>query len=410
MKKNLDLLAKFIKVGQAIPPASPELKAKQEAEEAKRLADQAKKDAEESVQTLTSGQKSEPNVSVQPEANMSVQPEVKDDDVGPPPGAKVNAPKSSGSGGSGISSSRANYAPEVKNMQESIKQFAKAVTSYSKTQGQTSSVDQGKKAFNDFITEGFMSDKPVKGVEWTTDKSVTQVPEKQKTETGLFEMDVVIDGLNRIGGPNSEIKVDGIWGPRTTNALTNIIAFAKALMDIDEKFTGKTPTDFSPGNLAYLEAFTQIKGTDWVKSGTRSVLASNDKIFLGSIAQNLADTIKALTAYYTNFLQRTLSNPRHAIFIQQDKPLDNVKKKSEKTVMSESDKELLSKIESDPDSASINVKLSMPDGMRKTYKLNLFNLTTKERFKAFCESINIRNNESMVKLLNEIKTQVKDIV
>lgn len=315
------------------------------------------------------------------------------------------------------------YAPEVKNMQEALKIFAKTVTSYSTAGGQMTQAGAGKKAFNDFITEGFMSDKPIKGVEWTTDKKVTQIPQKQKTQTDLFEMDVVVDGLNRLGSPKSEMQTDGVWGPRTENALNNTVAFARALMEIDKRFTGKAPTEFTEDNVKYLEAAAALKPSNFIAGSSAqsdsqlgNALEEAAKFLEGaklpSVAQDTANTVNALTKYYTNFLQRTLSNPKNAIFIQQDKPLDKVKKRDEALSLDENDKALLGQIEKDKSNGpgAIHVKLALtPDNVMKEYTIPLYYLTNKSRFKEFCEQQKIRSQEGMLKVLNDIQAQIKRV-
>lgn len=323
----------------------------------------------------------------------------------------------------GVSRAPANTAPEVKNMQEALQLFAKAVTGYSASSGQMTQASSGKKAFNDFITEGFMAEKPIKGVEWTTDQTVTQVPDKQKTESDLYEMEAVVSDLSRLGSAKSEMKVDGVWGPRTTNAVNNIVAFAKALMEIDKRFTGKAPTDFTDKNVAFLEAAATLKPSDFLKpaKGGDSIvredgISQKAKFLKGSristVAQNTANTVKALTKYYTDFLQRTLSNPKNAIFIQQDKPLDKVSKRDAGLKLDATDQQLLSEIEKDKTNSSANIKVTLalpPDNIQKTYTIPLYYLTNKARFKEFCEQQKIRSTEGILKVLNDIQAQMKRV-
>src|SRR5690606_9298241 len=98
----------------------------------------------------------------------------------------------------------------------------------------TDQVKSSKKSFNDFIAEQYVGtlDEDKKGVEWTKDQKVTSLPGKQMTQTDVYELDVVMDTLRRVGLSSKEFKIDGNWEYRTDNALRNMMGFAYALLQL----------------------------------------------------------------------------------------------------------------------------------------------------------------------------------
>lgn len=140
--------------------------------------------------------------------------------------------------------------PEVKTMQESMQSLADVVMrdATSDTMPLRSedtiahpaddATKSAKKAFVDFIAEQYAGtlDADKRGVEWTTDKSVSTVPGKQKTQTGIYELNVVMDTLKRIGTGSKEFVADGDWKERTQNALKNIMGFGHALLQLESDF------------------------------------------------------------------------------------------------------------------------------------------------------------------------------
>lgn len=343
-----------------------------------------------------------------------------DDDAPPKPEAKK--PEVSKGNGNVIPSIGVkkvilpNSAPEVKTMQEAIRSFAATVTNYSQSSSpqQKSQADQGKKSFNDFITENFVSENS-KGQEWTTDKKVTAIPDKQKTQTNLYEQHVVVDGWQRIGMPKAEVTPDGVWGPRSQMALKNIAAFAKALVEVEKRFTGKESVDFSSGNVAYLEAVSEFDPKKDFQSNGKTTVVVHGKVgkgrTIGAVAQATAATIRALEKYYKIFLQKTLTNPKNAIFIQEDKPLDSVKKKEPKQNLEEADKQLLAQVEKDKEASTpVTVTIQMPGKPGpSTLSIPLYYLTNKKRFKEFLAQHKVVSDDGALKILADIQSQLSTL-
>jgi hypothetical protein len=103
--------------------------------------------------------------------------------------------------------------PAVREMQLSMQDLAQVVMEDSRASTMslkhkdslrpdaTDSVKKSKKAFNDFIAEQYMGslNEDTKGVEWNKDSKIVSHPDKKQTQTDIYELDVVMDTLSRIG-------------------------------------------------------------------------------------------------------------------------------------------------------------------------------------------------------------------
>src|SRR5579864_6857888 len=96
------------------------------------------------------------------------------------------APRGGASGGWGGGGGGASAVADIKAMQQAMQNFAQAVTKYSFTKpqkpGDKPQVDDSKKPFNDFITETYMADSPIKGQEFSPDAARQKQQEKQPTD------------------------------------------------------------------------------------------------------------------------------------------------------------------------------------------------------------------------------------
>lgn len=153
-----------------------------------------------------------------------------------------------------------------------------------------------KKAFVDFIAEQYAGtlEPDQRGVEWTTDKSVSTVPGKQKTQTGIYELNVVMDTLKRIGTGSAEFKADGDWRERTQNALKNIMGFAHALLQFESDF-GLENKIYELGNWNDLSnLINQYK------------VGANNK----ALAVEITKHVQAIKNLYIDFSNKVLKLPR----------------------------------------------------------------------------------------------------
>lgn len=287
---------------------------------------------------------------------------------------------------------RAYYgAPAVKEMQKAMQNLADAVLSDSQSQtmafkprdaNQPHATQQkvvAKKGFNDFIAEQYLGtlDDDKKGVEWTTDKSVTTHPAKSQTQTDIYELDVVMDTLRRIGTGSKEFSDDGKWGFRTNNALKNIMSFAYALLELEGDF-GLKNQDY---NLANWKVLNTILSSYTVSD--RGVNLSMEE--QENKAEKIVKHLKAITKLYADFRRQVYSRPQFRPLLEGDRSFESYNN-------SGSDKDALSPDEDKlSQSANINVSgilikaPSLPNGSTNTIPLN--SLKSKEAFEDYLKSI-----------------------
>lgn len=209
----------------------------------------------------------------------------------------------------------ANAIAAVKEMQVAMQNLAQTVIADSESStmaakskdaiqpGATTEVKNSKKSFNDFIAEQYLGslDDDKKGVEWNKDTHVTTLPGKQKTQTDIYELDVVMDTLRRVGASSKEFIADGKWDFRTDNALKNIMGFAYALLQLEG--------DFGLDNSTY--TFDNWK--DFNKNMTGYKI-ENGIVKLNSVqkltrANKITGHLKAITKLYNHFRQQVLARP-----------------------------------------------------------------------------------------------------
>lgn len=222
-------------------------------------------------------------------------------------------------GGGGVG-----YSPaigEIKKLQQAMQNFAAGVTKYSfkkpSKPGEKPAVDDSKKPFNDFITEQYMSDSPIKGQEFSTDPNRQKLQEKQPTD--LIEMNNVIDGLKRIGSPGvppgSELRADNVWDFRTNNALKNIYAFAHALVNLSKDFGRTNVQSFGEEDLSKMAELIP-------KEEDPSKLPAATKI---AKAKGLVPLINKLSNFYTFYVDAIANHPGYVRYILGEEPLMTVK-------------------------------------------------------------------------------------
>jgi len=255
-------------------------------------------------------------------------------DAGPPIGSAPSdagpAPGNTQKGTStnvGISSS-----PAVKEMQQAIKTFATAVSSYSATKESNLGVS-GRKPFNDFITEQYLANSDVKGVEWSKDPTVISQKQKSPTTTPLTEMEYVINSFERIGASKNEVMNDGRWDFRTNNALQNIYAFADALIKLAKDFKIQLNVSFDDNDLSNLDKNTPTN--EHLKDISRK-----DPKKISIVAKNLTVLITKLTAFYNAYVIQIAKNPQFKSYIE-GAALININTKPQASVKTPKENQLL---------------------------------------------------------------------
>lgn len=207
----------------------------------------------------------------------------------------------------------------VKQMQQTMQELARVVMRDSESAYMPKRPDDfsqvqapestkiGKDAFNNFLAENFMSDLPEgqRGVEWSKDPNITSMKDKKVGETSIYELDVVMNTIKRIGNPKSELVVDGIWGPRTNNALLNIRAFTYALLQVE----GQLGLPNNIYTVKDLNNFTNdLSNYDKTSSEEKKERATR-----------ITENLKKIIILYNDFRRQVLSRPDFRQYIENQK-------------------------------------------------------------------------------------------
>jgi hypothetical protein len=175
----------------------------------------------------------------------------------------------------------------------------------------------------------------MKGEEFTTDEK--RVAKDQKQPTDLIEMNIVVNGLQRIGGPNSELKGDNYWDFRTNNALKNIYAFAYGLVNLAKDFGRTDAQSFTNEDLAKMKE--NIPDDRDPKS-----IPSAEKV---AKAKVLTPLIKKLTKFYEYYIKNIAEHPGFTRFIAGDESMMTLQKGGgDPTALNTQEKALMPSIDS----------------------------------------------------------------
>lgn len=244
------------------------------------------------------------------------------------PGAQTTPSKGTSKPAPGKSTSFISPNKNIVEMQNAIKELATSVIRDSnsstmpiKTRDAVvdageDSVKKGKKAFNDFIAEQYIGplDPSLKGVEWDANDDIRDHASKKQTETDIYELDAVMNTLNKIGGEKSEFKVDGDWGFRTDNALKNILGFTYSLLQLQG--------DFGLNNKVYdhtkWEQFKNLVSGYKVENG-KVKLSPQDK---NERAAKIVEHLNGITKLYDDFRKQILAKPEFRPFIEGQRNFD----------------------------------------------------------------------------------------
>lgn len=346
--------------------------------------------------------------------------QIQKEGLAPPPLSTGEAPPASGGAAAPVVRAPQSGAymtpagiPQVREMQRAMKELADAVMRDAQSQtmaykpkdalqpSATQSVAAAKKGFNDFIAEQYLGglDENKKGVEWTTDKSVTTHPGKTSTQTDIYELDVVMDTLRRIGLSSGEFKEDGIWSFRTNNALKNIMGFAYALLELEGDF-GLKNNSYNLRNWKDLsKLLSDYTATDKGISLNKEQQAEK--------AEKITKHLKAITKLYDQFRLQITARPEL-------RPLLEGKRAFEKYDTTGTDKDVLTQQESELIKSNMEVSglrfnaPGLPGGVATSIPLSA--LTDKTQFEKYLQSIGWteENLEGIApKLFKVIKQQIE---
>lgn len=323
------------------------------------------------------------------------------------PGAPV-APKPAGRVGH----------PSIVEMQKAIIELSQNVIGQMNVGG-LNSPDQaeqvaagGRMSFNDFMVKNYLRNSEVQGVEFDPQTQVNQM--KDKTPSGLKSMHVVMNTLSRIGNSKKEFSADGIWGPRTNNALKNVYAFATSLITLSKDFALPSKS-FTEKDLATFQSLVPTM------EQTEKDIPILDKI---KRAPELTKLIKGIGKLYGEVKIGILEKPAYKSFIE-GQAFEKYKKKdvastlhpNEKTIFDDvKQKGYQSSYASHPDAQFTVVmkgdntdlpKSDMPVGVSDVkWNINASDLISKEAFEAWQKS-HPMPGMPIENILSQIKRQVE---
>jgi hypothetical protein len=308
-------------------------------------------------------------------------------------GGSKPAPKPApGGGGGGYAAPTGSKGPII-NMQKAMQELAETVIRDSsldimqKTQeirdpkkvAPGTPKARSKKGFADFIAEQYVGtlDDDYKGVEWSTDTGKDTYSKKLPTESAIYELDVVMDTIRRIGNVKSgEFKADGFWGFRTDNALRNMAGFAYALLQLEEDFGIKTNIYRKDNWNWFINA---LNGYDVDPTNDKTISLPLDE--QNKRAAEITRHLKAITKLYGEVRRAIFARPMYRNYIEGDHTFDELPKGVASNVTQQHIDDAIS------GHKSINVELPIWEGTSpgapQSVKLFMVSLTDRERFKNF---------------------------
>lgn len=216
----------------------------------------------------------------------------------------------------------------VQQMQQELLNLSSTMAkNYLMTMNPKSDAKGGSDPFGNFLVKQYIKNEDVVG------KQFVNVDAKEPTRSGTAMENAglrgVISTMGRVGTPGTERKVDGIWKTRTDNALKQASAVAASLVQLQKDMN------------IQVEGYTQ-KDLDALRSNIPEVYTQ-----LGNTAEQraavIAENLKKLTGYYTNFETAVLNNEKYKSFITQQKPFtihgkgEQLSKEDEDFMMQHSD-------------------------------------------------------------------------
>ena len=287
---------------------------------------------------------------------------------------------------------------EIKEMQQAIIDFGNVVSEHdfaSLTPGPTQQDDKqghnldGHNSFGNFLVNRYISQSMPEGKQFQNVKE--KVPVRMEAATPDKSIRAIIATIKRIGQYSDEKKPDGNWGPRTNNALKQILGFGKALYLLKADMSSSKELDvlsrdFTP---SVLESLIPNKDTD---------ISLDEK---NSRAPNIVEQIKKIKNLYLDFEKNTLNNDKYKDIIAQNKPFVSINKQPIK--LSDVENSYFHKHKS-AQLENVEVK-NIENGKAAAVSLNdLYNL---DNFKKLLQNIQLSGDVKTIKMqLDNIYNQI----
>ncbi len=200
----------------------------------------------------------------------------------------------------------------VKQMQEAIVTFGKILSTHPVMSGggqqerpnsKTPDFLGGTTPFGNFLVNQYINNAKVVGEQFVN----IDLPQPLRSNTARPNVNLagIINTITHIGTPGAENKADGLWQARTNNALKQIYAVGKSLLqmakDLNVTIGGFGKEDLDDMGALIPAAYTELKGN------------------VENRAQVLTKHINDLIEVYQKFEQVVLEDPELKPLIEQEK-------------------------------------------------------------------------------------------
>lgn len=293
---------------------------------------------------------------------------------------------------------------EVTQMQQAMQNLAKVVISNTAAAhtgkdmkfepGKDSRV-KSKTSFNDFITEQYLQKSEVRGSEFSPRPEISAMPDKDKTRSEPWQLDIIMNTLVRIGNNvKGEFVIDGQWGRRTNNALLNEYAFGFSLLKIMADFgiASKKMTESDLGTLEKLIPKTDVE------------LKNINSKELSERAKSITPILNKISLQYSEFEEKILERSRWKPFFEGDNPFETYSKvPSDPSQLTMEEKKV-----SDTYKHSPIAGLKLPS-FPKVDKIFLGTLADPTIFETWMKNMGITDAANKTRFLKELEIQLRQI-
>lgn len=235
----------------------------------------------------------------------------------------------------------------------------------------------GGMPFAKFIVQQYMNPEG-SGQQFLSAPQTTK--QRQELSSKDMELSGVISTIKTIGATGKENKPDGVWGPRTTNSLTNISKFISAMLSLAE------------------DMGLSMKSYDRSRSDTLNKLVMSGKhteIVAAAIAKELTDVRR----FYDEFKTTVFENPQYKDFIDQEKPfaqhnqMTNSLSEQEQTLYNQASTTAIPGLTLEIEDTSLPVSLwdiASMENFKKFLNQNGIKSTTDENVQTYVQSLNTK--------------------
>jgi hypothetical protein len=193
-----------------------------------------------------------------------------------------------------------------------------------------------------------------------------------KNPSELKSMFVILDSLKRIGTGGSEFQPDGIWGPKTNNALKNVRAIAYGVMKLGPELGMKSDV-FDANKLSELSSLIPEKDSD--------INYANKE----SRAKQITPLLNGANALYLDYKNQVFTKPAYKRFFEGVPFLKVEKGKDKLSINYNGDEEaIFNNLLDYTKLPNTSFKIDIPE-IRKTVEINALDLSSNTTFQEWAK-------------------------